>query len=363
MKNLLEQIANQLKEGLPFVAYHKPESDLVEAFFQIDGYLRIDPELEGSGFVFAPFDKGDPVLFPVEECRRASQRYEELKVPLKEVGRQQDSSAHNDGARMRHLILVEKAIRHIHKGRASKLVVSRAEHITAPVDLVMCFQRLLSTYPRAFSYLWFHPEIGIWMGATPEILLQATDSAFRTIALAGTMVDVVDKDLEWGAKEKEEQQMVTEHIQKELMDFKLKAGKARTIKAGNLLHLRTDLEGELTSAHRLSEVVNKLHPTAAVCGLPRKESRSFILEQEGYDREYYTGFLGELRLPLESSKNNKNRSASQLFVNLRCAKILADQQQAVLFVGGGITASSQPEKEWEETVAKSLTMKKVLRDP
>ena len=155
--------------------------------------------------------------------------------------------------------------------------------------------------------------------------------------------------------------MVTEHIQKELSGIDLQVGETHTIKAGGLLHLRTDLHGELNNDISLSEVIRKLHPTAAVCGLPRQEAKTFLLDQEAYEREYYTGFLGELRLPDESSVKKEKPCRSLLFVNLRCMKILPQSNMALLYVGGGITASSDPEKEWEETVAKSLTMKKVLR--
>jgi len=95
-----------------------------------------------------------------------------------------------------------------------------------------------------------------------------------------------------------------------------------------------------------------LHPTPAVCGLPKNEAKSFILENENYDRKYYTGFLGELN----SDVNGINTSS--LYVNLRCMEIAKDE--AIIYVGGGITKDSIPEKEWEETVRKTATMKKVL---
>ena len=91
-----------------------------------------------------------------------------------------------------------------------------------------------------------------------------------------------------------------------------------------------------------------VHPTPAVCGLPKNEAKVFILENEGYDREFYTGFFGELNL----------KGSSNLFVNLRCMQVL--KNQLALYIGGGITIDSIPEKEWEETIAKSEVMLKVL---
>ena len=92
-----------------------------------------------------------------------------------------------------------------------------------------------------------------------------------------------------------------------------------------------------------------MHPTPAVCGLPREVAKIFIQQNENYKRTFYTGFLGELNIA-----NQK----SLLFVNLRCMCI--EGEIAEVYVGGGITKDSNAKKEWEETIAKSKTMKKVL---
>ena len=49
---------------------------------------------------------------------------------------------------------------------------------------------------------------------------------------------------------------------------------------------------------------------------------------------------------------------TELFVNLRCMQLVKDQ--ALIYVGGGITAGSDPENEWDETVLKSKTMSSIL---
>ena len=102
----------------------------------------------------------------------------------------------------------------------------------------------------------------------------------------------------------------------------------------------------------LYSLVDLLHPTPAVCGLPKEAAKQFILENENYNRSYYTGFLGELNMGLQ------NKNDSHLFVNLRCMEI--EKNEAYIYVGGGITKESNPEEEWEETVAKSNIMLKVL---
>jgi isochorismate synthase len=77
-------------------------------------------------------------------------------------------------------------------------------------------------------------------------------------------------------------------------------------------------------------VISVLHPTPAVCGLPKQEAKDFILENEG-TTEYYTGFLGELN----KEGFNKDTLKSDLYVNLRCMKI--KDNQAHLYMGCGIT--------------------------
>ena len=91
-----------------------------------------------------------------------------------------------------------------------------------------------------------------------------------------------------------------------------------------------------------------LHPTSAVCGMPKAEAMQFILENENYDREFYSGYLGPINI------NN----ASNIFVNLRSMKIC--QNTAHIYAGAGITEDSDPEKEWNETEIKMKTMLNIL---
>ena len=124
--------------------------------------------------------------------------------------------------------------------------------------------------------------------------------------------------------------------------------------AGSIWHIKTDISGVLNADSSLDEVIDLLHPTPAVCGYPKKKSRAFILENENYDRTFYSGFLGELNSSFAS-----NSISSDLFVNLRSMQIR--NSEAILYMGCGITKESIPEKEWEESVNKSMTMKRVLK--
>ena len=191
------------------------------------------------------------------------------------------------------------------------------------------------------------------------------------MSLAGTQTYKENDNVFWGNKEIEEQQLVTDFIENQIKDIStnLQIEKAKTIKAGTLLHLKSKVDGDLKKEASLQKLIRALHPTPAVCGMPKAPAKAFILEHENYNREFYTGFLGELNLetevkPRTGRRNIENRAytvkrkSTQLYVNLRCMQI--KDNKALVYVGGGITETSNPENEWEETVAKSKVVKKVL---
>ena len=150
--------------------------------------------------------------------------------------------------------------------------------------------------------------------------------------------------------------MVTDFITQSLANkvSELTVSSPYSIQASNLWHIKTDITARIGSDSNLEEIIKALHPTSAVCGLPKAAAKDFILQNEPYDRSYYSGFLGELNIDLATFRTEQ----SDLFVNLRCMKI--NDKQVELFIGCGITKDSVPEAEFIETVNKSMTMRKVL---
>jgi isochorismate synthase len=212
-------------------------------------------------------------------------------------------------------------------------------------------------YPTAFVSLVAIPGIGTWLGASPEQLLTLDDQVLTTMALAGTQRRPEDRPLTavvWGHKEAAEQEMVSDYVR----DFfgragitNLEAEGPRTVAAANVVHLQTLFRVQLPEHERLAlanRVLDELHPTSAVCGMPKHKALAFILDHEGYDRRFYSGFLGPVHMDGRSS----------LFVNLRCMEL--DEGFANLYVGGGITADSDPASEWRETEMKAETILSVL---
>ncbi len=353
------KIQNQLNNSLPFVIYHKADSNELNFFLQDSNQLFEAEDYTVSGFVFAPFDNSKKAVLIPSEC---SKHYC-IEIPKQDAfqrdnisGKYQNSLGGSE-AEDKHKQLVKKGIKAIELGDFKKVVLSRKEEISAQNSFggLRIFKKMVGYYPKAFVYYWFHPKVGSWLGATPETLLYSTGDQFSTMALAGTQPYASNDKVSWADKELEEQEMVTDFILKELSPIagNIVSSKTYTHRAGTLLHLRTDIKGDLDeNAAGFENVIKILHPTPAVCGLPKKDAKAFIMRHEGYDRKFYTGFLGELNM------NKRGKTESNLFVNLRCMEL--KKNKAILFVGGGITKDSVPEKEWEETVRKTETMKKVL---
>ena len=363
---LFDRAANCLKEQLPFVLYSKPnENELVGVFQNNDAIHKVDDFTE-TGFIFAPFDlNSDAILLKMDAVEKVL-----LNLSHEALSAENNSLKNNSEERSRYTKLISNAIDEIDKGNFNKVVLSRKIEVDCKDDYFEVYQRILSVYEKAFCYFWYHPKIGTWMGATPEILVKSSGSKFTTMSLAGTQNSVGNDAPNWEEKELHEQQLVTDYIFDTLKDkvISLNSSERESVKAGQLWHLRTEMKGTF-APNKFGNVLKALHPTPAVCGSPLKNAKKFILENELYNRTFYTGFLGELNMKSELSRNrnrkNKENSAyrsvmktSELYVNLRCMQLFKDK--AEIYVGGGITAESIPEKEWEETALKSNTMFRVL---
>jgi isochorismate synthase len=353
MTDFLNKVNQHFQQNLPFVIYKKPNTKLMKGLFQNDSKLNFSENLSEAGFVFSSFDENLKILIPKNNSQEITIEFIPQTVPLiPKIVSQIDESAKNNFE-----FIVSKAIQEIETGTFSKVVVSRKEIVDLPnFDLISLYIKLASSYPSAFIYCWFHPETGLWMGATPETLLKVNENKFQTVALAGTQLYNGSENVHWQNKEKDEQQLVTDYIVEIIgkLVSEIQISKPETIKAGNLLHLKTAIQGIIDKKTNLNDLVLLLHPTPAVGGLPKINAIDFINKSEGYNREYYAGYLGEI--------NYDDHSESDLYVNLRCMKIQMNTElnTAHLYIGCGITKSSIPEKEWFETVNKAMTLKNVI---
>lgn len=351
MNQVLEKISAQYKHQLPFVCYRKPKGATLHAYLCQTDVLNYSNAFEDSGFLFAPFDDREKaIVFP----STTSDILEERIPPVQPV-EGNDWIEEFLTTEAEHKQLVSKGVDAIQQGLFSKVVLSRKEKVALRTfDFLKMFERLLYAYDNAFAYVWYHPKVGMWLGATPERLVSLEKNTFKTMALAGTQAYLGDPDPVWGKKERDEHQYVVDYIVDQIQDpangiilEAFQVSDTYTSKAGKLLHLKADIEGEIGDFN-LKDLLKTLHPTPAVCGLPKEAAKAFILANENYQRSFYTGFLGEINM----------HSKTELFVNLRCAEI--GDKKVFVYVGGGVTKDSDPEKEWVETIRKTQTIKNVL---
>ena len=254
------------------------------------------------------------------------------------------------------IVLARKVSLESDKIRIKKLDDADAQDIAS---LKALFLKTCRMYPRLFVALVYTSQSGMWLMATPEILLKGEGDEYQTMSLAGTqkaepsktIADYPVEGVEWSKKNREEQQYVTDYIEDCIKifaeDYRLKG--PYTTMAANLYHLRTDISFRLRDEGRLGDVIDALYPTPAVCGIPKEEARRFILQHEHQPRKYYSGFVGPI----------SPQGKTHLFVSLRCMNILPDGV-CELYAGGGLLKESEMEKEWKETEAKMQTIRRVL---
>ena len=228
-----------------------------------------------------------------------------------------------------------------------KLVYSRIKSEKISISGKELFERLTNQYPSAFVYYFKDALLGEWIGATPEILIKGSGQQFESMSLAGTKKS--DDQSPWGEKEHEEQAFVSRFLHDVILKqgvTELTTDGPKTTLAGPLAHLRTDFHWRSTQ-EQAWKIANELHPTPAVSGTPKQTAMEWILDHERHERQFYAGMIGFV-----------DEEHMNLYVNLRCAQIQGDQ--IYLYVGGGFTADSIPEKEWEETENKSRTLLNLL---
>ncbi|NNE75809.1 MAG: isochorismate synthase, partial [Pricia sp.] len=231
--DFFDKIDSHISDRLPVVVYRKPNEGSVKAILQKDDQLIQLNDYSETGFVFAPFDADHPViLLRNDEQIRFENYFSTNAKPSKH-----DVIEIQDDQKEFYIHLIEKAISTIKKDDFKKVVLSRRLKITWNTQPLEFFRKLLATYTNAFCYLWYHPKVGTWIGATPEILLTAQNRTLTTMSLAGTQTYSGNESPAWGNKELEEQELVTDFIMDALKDkvSNLNRTPTETIQAGNLM--------------------------------------------------------------------------------------------------------------------------------
>ncbi|MBR5644970.1 MAG: isochorismate synthase [Salinivirgaceae bacterium] len=328
-----------------FVLYRTPSQSVMHAI-RAKQTLKLqniaDLEQIKQGLVFAPFKTG---TWPVIVINNAEQTEFEIgnHIGLSTEGKRSKNLSDSYSSTFKAF---HKAVSN---GQFSKLVLARTDNFTVAASPISLFFDACAAYPESFVYLFASAESGMWLGATPEILLEGSPEQMHTVALAGTMActngELPDID-SWDAKNRNEQKIVTDYLLAQIQTFGniLSTTRPQSVRAAHLAHLKTDIFFNINGKD-LPELISALHPTPAVCGLPKDEAIRFINENEPADREYYAGFLGWYDAQADT----------RLFVNLRCMKWI-DKQTVKLMAGGGILPESELESEWRETENKMQTL-------
>lgn len=300
-------------------------------------------------FLVSPFEMNESVLaiqptevFPLELAENA---------PLPWHSREKQEESLSKEAYKK---IVRYGVEQIKAGSFDKVVATNKQITDLPdqFDALNYFQQLEQTYPNAFVHLTSTPQYGTWLGASPELLLAFDNNCIYTEAIAGTIGS--GNDDAFTEKEEQEQNLVAEYIEHcfENLAFDYEKTGPKIVKAGNLNHLKTyyhcNLNGE--TGQNWQQMLKCLHPTPAVCGHPYSVTRIFIRNEEPFNRELFTGFLGPINFG----------DTSSLYVNLRSMEIHG--KQASIYAGAGIVKGSQSEEEYEETLAKMQTLMDLLEN-
>ena len=357
------------RSNFSFAIYRLPWTD--ECYFvmqtnPVTETLNDIADLNGKkGFVIAPFRiteeqplvliHPDITAFDWKEIGQAlsSFKYKDAILTCRRISGQPISTLTEEERFNRYKQAFTRFMEPLQKKSFKKLVLSRPAFYSLNEDFspLETFIKACNEYPRMMIYLCHTPATGTWMGSTPEIMISGHGENWNTVALAGTMsIKDSQESAEWSEKNKEEQALVAEYIRKIVKKHgrKMTEKGPYTARAGQLVHLKTDFHFQLKGTELLGNLLKELHPTPAVCGLPKEEAYAFIPKNEGYERRYYSGFIGWL----------DPEGATDIYVNLRCMEIRSNE--AKLYAGGGILASSEVQMEWEETEEKLKTMKNIL---
>lgn len=352
MENVYSAIDTAILENRNFVVYRNPGENTLQFVAAEDDAIFLFDDLEElngrEGFVIAPFgtSRHSPIIC-MDAAETSLEYPSESPFPIQEdhTGFAKISPRY----KKRFHWFMEPLI----DGAMDKIVFSRQLKITRPEDFSpgKAFMKACYRYPQSYVYILHTPITGTWIGSTPELLLTGEKGEWLTVAVAGTQPMIQGKlPTVWSEKNYEEQLMVSDYIHYQLTGVGIEPEQngPHAIPAGDISHLCTEFRFQLPDADYIGDLLKLLHPTPAVCGLPKEDTFWFIRNNEGFDRQYYSGFLGWLR----------PEGKTDLYVNLRCMEVAP--KLLTLYAGSGLLPYSTPDEEWNESEEKMKTMKALI---
>ncbi|MEW6702609.1 MAG: isochorismate synthase, partial [Bacteroidota bacterium] len=247
---------------------------------------------------------------------------------------------------------VEAALQKITDGIAEKIVLARFDEIefTAAPNILSILKGLEENYGECYTFA-YKSEDSIFFGSSPEKLFKISNGFIETVALAGSIQRgisdeedaLLENQLLMSKKNLAEQKNVLDFILERLSPLALKISydsKPAVKKLSNIQHLCTNIRAELTPAANIFSLLEKLHPTPAVCGLPAEDALKIINELEEFDRGLYSGVVGWFNL----------QNAGEFAVGIRSAVL--NEKTLRAYAGSGIVNGSESLSEFNETELK-----------
>lgn len=247
---------------------------------------------------------------------------------------------------------VDAALDRIAAGDLEKVVLAQSltARLEGSVDVAATLERLRRRYPNCFRFLIDQGEGATFFGAPPERLVSRRGRQVETEALAGSVPrgETPEEDETFAGRLFESEKLVREHefvaetIREQLEPLASEVCVAdRTIRRlATIQHLQTPIEATLDDDRHVLEIVEALHPTPAVGGLPLEAALETIREIEPFERGWYAAPVGWFDAAGDG----------EFAVAIRSG--LATDDAVTLFAGNGIVADSDPEEEWDEVQLK-----------
>jgi menaquinone-specific isochorismate synthase len=243
---------------------------------------------------------------------------------------------------------VVRALESIENGTLRKVVLAQSleVHLQRDPAIPDVLSRLGDTYPDCLRFMVAPGGGGTFFGATPEDLLSLRGRAVRTSVLAGSTGrgdteaedDWLAEDLRNSEKDRHEHEVVLEAVREQLEPYaaSVETGDRRVRQLATVQHLETPVRAELDRERHVLDLVEALHPTPAVGGMPGAAALEAIRETEAFDRGWYAAPVGWIDAAGDGHFAVAIRSA------------VARDRSVTLFAGAGIVADSDPDREWSE---------------
>lgn len=247
---------------------------------------------------------------------------------------------------------VTTALEQIANGSLTKVVLAQAltAALEGSLDPISTIERIDELTANDYRFLFGPTDSSTLIGATPERLVSLRGRTLLTEALAGSIgrgeTPITDESmaesLQASSKDRHEHELVVSAIQEQLRPYvdSLDLADRRIRRLESVHHLETPISGLVGAEHHILSLVEALHPTPAVGGLPPEQAQETIRNTETFERGWYAAPIGWFDA----------RGNGEFAVAIRSAVV--NEDVATLFAGAGIVENSNPDTEWDEVQLK-----------